>query len=70
MFLCSEVIGDKENNYHPLIQLSALKAMNNILSERAARVEYLSTEKVREQGPGRDAAIEEYYRKRMGIFSK
>ena len=67
---CAEVIEDIENIYHPLIKLSALKAFHNIVSERPARAEYLSTEKVREQGPARDTAIEEFYKKRLNIFSK
>jgi hypothetical protein len=70
MMFCAEVIEDRQRNQHALVKLSAMKAFHNILSVRAARAEYLSLEKVKEQGPGRDAAIEEFYKRRIGMFSQ
>ncbi len=68
--ICLRVIRDPEGELSQLYKVYAMRALHNIMTARPARVEYLSQEKVTVQGEFREAAIEAFYKDRLGIFNQ
>lgn len=70
MQLCMDIVIDKERKYPTTLKIYAFEAFNNIISLRVARMEFIDTNRVPEQGELRDAAVEAYLNQRLSIFNK
>ena len=70
MEMSIQIIKDVDNIYDTQLKVYAMKGLHNIFSTRAARVEYLNTDRVTVKGPGREQAVEEYLTKKLNIFNR
>ncbi len=67
--MCVEVVKDIQNKYDTKLKVYAMKALHNLFSVRATRVEYLNTDRVTVKGPGRDEAVEQFLTSKLNIFN-
>eukprot|EP01040_Poterioochromonas_malhamensis_P000633 gene632-675_t len=68
--MCVEVVKDLQNKYDTKLKVYAMKALHNLFSVRATRVEYLNTDRVTVKGPGRDEAVEQFLTSKLNIFNR
>jgi hypothetical protein len=70
MKMCEEILLDKKKNKTILVKAYACAALYNLFSLRAGRADYFNTNEVKEQGPLRAAAIEDFLEKKILMFEK
>lgn len=70
MKMCEVILLDKKKNQTILVKAYACAALFNIFSVRAGRADYFNTNEVKEQGPLRAAAIEDFLEKKILMFEK